>query len=78
MAIVWLKLNKWKKSGHFALLCSYNFQINVLMHSSAKPKVPPLSVVFLCSCDKVYHKQVVRFLVYLLGQFVTSTYNPNP
>jgi len=48
------------------------------MHSSAKPKVPPLSVVFLCSCDKVYHKQVVRFLVYLLGQFVTSTYNPNP
>ena len=34
---------------------------------------PPLSVVFLCSCDKVYHKQNVFFLC-LLGQNVTRQY----
>ena len=36
----------------------------------------PLSVLFLCSCDKVYHKLEVRFVLYLLGQIVTW-YNPN-
>ena len=35
------------------------------MHSSAILQPPPLSVVFLCPCDKVYHKQEVRSLLYL-------------
>ena len=33
------------------------------MHSSAKLQFPPLSVLFLCSCEKVYHKQEVHFLL---------------
>ena len=41
-----------------------------LIHSSEKLQSPPLSVLF-CSCDKVYHKQNVRFLLYLLGLIVT-------
>jgi len=28
--------------------------------------------------DKIYHKQEVRFLSYLLGQILTWQYNPNP
>jgi len=31
-----------------------------------------------CSCDKVYHKQKVRFLLYILGKIVTWQYIPNP
>ena len=42
-----------------------------LMHSSESFQAPPIYVVFLCSCDKFYHKQDVRFLLYLLGQIVT-------
>ena len=34
------------------------------MHSSANVQSPPLSVVLLCSCDNVYHKQDVRFFVF--------------
>jgi len=30
-----------------------------------------LSVYFFCLCDKVYHKQKVLSLLYLLGQIVT-------
>ena len=36
-----------------------------IKHSSAKRQSPRLSVLFFCSCDMVYHKQEVRFL--LLG-----------
>ena len=38
------------------------------IHSSAQ--FPPLSVVFLCLCDKVYLKQEVPFLLYLPAQIV--------
>ena len=43
------------------------------MHSSTNVQAPPISVVFYCLCDKVYHKQEVCFLLYLylLGQIVT-------
>jgi len=43
------------------------------MHNLAIFQSPPLSVVFLCPCDKVYHKQEeqVCFLLYLIGQIVT-------
>jgi len=51
--------------------------VSLWKHSSAKLQ-SPLSVVFLCSCDKVYHRQEVRFLLYLLGQIVTWQYYPNP
>ena len=48
------------------------------MHSSTNVQAPPISVVLLCSCDKVYYKQEVCLLLYLLGQIVTQQYNPNP
>ena len=41
------------------------------MHSCANFQSPPTYVVILCSCDKVYHKQEVCILLYLLGQIVT-------
>ena len=47
------------------------------MHSSAKFQAPRISVVFLCSCEKVYHKKEVRFPSYLLGRNVTWQKNPN-
>ena len=40
------------------------------MQYIANVQAPPISVVFLCLCDNVYHKQEVRFLLYLLGQIV--------
>jgi len=40
-------------------------------HISAKLRSSPLLVHAFCSCDKVNHKQEVRFLLYLLGQIVT-------
>jgi len=43
----------------------------IYKHSSVNVQAPPISVVFLCPCDKVYHKQEVRFLLHLLGQIVT-------
>jgi len=43
----------------------------ILMHHFSKFWSPPLSVLFFCLCEKVYHKQEVRFLLYLLGQIVT-------
>jgi len=36
------------------------------IHSSATIQSPPLSLLSLCTCDNVYHKQEVRFLLYLL------------
>jgi len=40
-------------------------------HISAKLQSSPLSVHAFCLCDKVNHKQEVRFLLYLLGKIVT-------
>jgi len=47
------------------------------MDSSTNIQAPPQAAYFLWSCDKVYHKQEVRFLLYLLGQIVSWQYNPN-
>jgi len=41
------------------------------MHSSTIVKSLPIFVEIHCSCEKVYHKQEVRFLLYILGQIVT-------
>ena len=41
------------------------------IHGSVNLQAPPVFVVFLCSCDNVYHKQEVCFLLYILGQIVT-------
>jgi len=52
-----------------------------VMHSSAIFQSPPISIVFYCSCDKVYHQQEVGFLLYLLtllGQIVIWLNKPNP
>jgi len=54
------------------LLCYLRFSI----HSFASFQAPPISVVFLSSYGKVYHKQEVCLLLYLLGQIVTWQYNP--
>ena len=48
-----------------------------VMHSSTNFQAPPIAVVFLWSCDKVYHKQEICLLLYFLGQIVTWQYNPN-
>ena len=45
--------------------------LKLLIHSSVYFHSPPVSAVLLCSCDKVDHKQEVRFSLYLLGQIVT-------
>jgi len=50
------------------------------MHSSENVWFPHNPAGVHCSCDKVNHKQEVRFLLYLLSQIVTWQYtcNPNP
>ena len=51
------------------------------MHSSARLQFPPLFALSFSSCDKVYHKQVVCFILFLLDQIVNlQIYNnkPNP
>ena len=47
------------------------------MDSSTNLHAPPHAAYFLWSCDKVYHKQEVCFLLYFLGQIVSWQYNPN-
>ena len=47
-----------------------------VMHNFANLQSSSLLAVFLYLCDKVYQKQKVRFLLYLLGQIVTWQYNP--
>ena len=46
-----------------------------VMHSSEHFQYSPFCVVFLCSCDKVYYRPLG---IFLLGQIVTSQYNPSP
>jgi len=50
------------------------------MHSFAERQSIFLSVAYTCSCDKIYHKQEVRFknTLYLLGQIVIWQNNPYP
>ena len=43
----------------------------VLLGHAHFRKFNPPPLLFFCSCDKVYPKQEVRFLLYLLGQIVT-------
>ena len=47
------------------------------MDSSTNFQAPPRAAYFLWSCDKVYHKQEVCFLLYFLGRIVSWQYNPN-
>ena len=66
--------NIWDSShsqdvGGLLLLCY------VTMHSSAKPQSPPLSVLSLCSCDKVYHKKEVHLV---FTRVLPENHNPNP
>ena len=58
----WINLFTW---GLLAMDSSTNFQ------------APPQAAYFLWSCDKVYHKQEVCFLLYFLGQIVSWQYYPN-
>ena len=44
------------------------------MHSSANVQDPPISGAFYCLCDKVYHTQEERYLLYFQGQVVTWHY----
>jgi len=43
----------------------------LLMDSSTNFQAPPQAVYLLRSCDKVFHKQEVCFLLYFLGQIVS-------
>ena len=48
-------------------------------HGSTKVLSPPPTFAEIhCSCNKVYHKHEVLFLLYILGQIVTWQYIPNP
>jgi len=47
-----------------------------VMDSSTICQASPHAAYFLWSCDKVYHKQEVCFLLYFLGQIVIWQYNP--
>jgi len=60
---------------------SLTLDINIevaFMHRSAIKQSPLLSILFFCSNDKVYHKQEVRFHLYLLGKIATENHKPNP
>ena len=46
-------------------------------NSSTNCQAPLQTAYFLWSCDKVYHKQEVCFLLYFLSQIVSWQYNPN-
>jgi len=48
------------------------------MHGSTHFLSQPTFAEIHCSCDKVYHKQELRFLLYILGQSVTWHYIPSP
>jgi len=52
--------------------------ITILMVSSTNFQAPTHVAYFPWSCDKVYHKQEERFLLYILSQIVTWQYIPNP
>ena len=52
-------------------------QIPDTMHGSENVQAPPILIVFLSMCDKIYNTQEVWFLLYVLGQIVTWQYNPN-
>ena len=52
--------------GLEVLLCE-----TLIMHGSTKFKCPPSFAEIHCSRDKVYHKQEVRFLLYIIGKIVT-------
>ena len=47
------------------------------MDSSTNFQAPPQVAYFLWSCDKVYYKQEVCFLLYFLGQIVSWQYIHN-
>ena len=64
-------LTGWNR--RLALATWVDTQLKCLITAHAKHN-PPHSVVFFCSCDKVYHKLEVSFL-YLLGQILTWQYN---
>ena len=55
-------INVHKRKNKQYIIC-----IQKAMHSSAKSQFPPLSVLFICSCDNVHYKQERRFLLYLLS-----------
>jgi len=58
-------------------VCVSQINNQQLMDSSTNFQALPQAAYFLWSCDKVYHKQEVCFLLYFLGQIVSWQYNPN-
>jgi len=68
-----LLIKNWKQSFVYVQL----IQTTDNLDSSTHFQAPSQAAYFLWSCDKVYHKQEVCFLLCFLGQFVTWQYNPN-
>ena len=62
--------NRYKAVGKLVPLTEHKVTTYSLptstIHSSATIQSLPHSVLFFCTCDKVYHKWEVRFLLYLL------------
>ena len=67
LAVLWGK----RKQSSEIFVQSKPSNIGKKINSSAKLQSLPLSEVFFCLCDKVYHKQEVCFHLYLLGHIVT-------
>jgi len=67
---IWEQSHSWKNAKQ------KKSRITV-MDSSTNVQAPPQAAYFHWSCDKVYHKQEVCFLLYFLGQIVGWQYNPN-
>ena len=51
--------------------CTADISNQFSMHSSTNFESPPTFAEIHCSRDKVYHKQEVHNLLYILGQIVT-------
>ena len=58
------------------ILKRYTSKAVTALHGSTNVKSPPTFAEIHCLWDKVYYKQKVR--LYILGQFVTWQYIPNP
>jgi len=61
----------YRRKSFYRSYCPGKILQMSLEKAKAEPLSPRNSVLFFCSCNKVYDKQEVRFLLCLLGQLVT-------
>ena len=68
---------KANMSSHFLQYDCMSINCFKSMDNFTNFQAPPQEAYLLWSCDKVYHKQEVCFLLYFLGQIISWQYNPN-